>query len=97
ARDLLREDAVIFVSIDDNEVFALGMLMKRVFGETNFVATCIWQKIDGPKNTATHFSDDHEYVLVFAMKKDSWRPNRIARTEAMEARYKNPDNDPRGE
>ena len=96
AKDLLRQDGVIFVSIDDNEVAGLRLLMEKVFGSVNFVATCIWQKIDSPKNTATHFSDDHEYIMVFAMSKDMWRPNRIPRTEAMEARYKNPDNDPRG-
>lgn len=96
AKDLLRQDGVIFVSIDDNEVFALGLLMQKVFGPESFVANCIWQKIDSPKNTATHFSDDHEYVLVYALSKEHWRPNRIPRTEAMEARYKNPDNDPRG-
>ena len=96
AKDLLRQDGVIFVSIDDNEIGALRLLMEKVFAASNFIATCIWQKIDGPKNTATHFSDDHEYVLVFALNKATWRPNRIPRTEEMEARYKNPDNDPRG-
>ena len=96
AKDLLRQDGVIFVSIDDNEVATLRLLMEKVFAASNFVATCIWQKIDGPKNTATHFSDDHEYVLVFALSKATWRPNRIPRTEEMEARYKNPDKDPRG-
>lgn len=96
AKGLLRQDGVIFVSIDDNEIATLRMLMEKVFGPSNFIATCIWQKIDGPKNTATHFSDDHEYVLVFALSKAMWRPNRIPRTQEMEARYKNPDNDPRG-
>jgi adenine-specific DNA-methyltransferase len=96
AKDLLRQDGVIFVSIDDNEIGTLRLMMERVFGAWNFIATCIWQKIDGPKNTATHFSDDHEYVVVFALNKDSWRPNRIQRSDEMVARYKNPDNDPRG-
>ena len=96
ARDLLTPDGVIFVSIDDNEIASARFLLDRVFGESNFIASCIWQKIDGPKNTATHFSDDHEYVLVFARSKDAWRPHRIPRSEATTARYKNPDNDPRG-
>ncbi|HEU4663731.1 MAG TPA: DNA methyltransferase [Dokdonella sp.] len=96
ARDLLADDGVIFVSIDDNEMFRLGMLMDRVFGEENFVASVIWQKMDSPKNTARHFSDDHEYVLVYSRDKSQWHPNRLPRSEAMTARYKNPDSDPRG-
>jgi adenine-specific DNA-methyltransferase len=96
AKDLLREDGVIFVSIDDNEVFHLGMLMNEVFGEANFVANCIWQKVDSPKNTAAYFSDDHEYVMVFTLNKTCWKPNLVARSDAMVARYKNPDNDERG-
>lgn len=96
ARDLLREDGVIFVSIDDNEVYPLGMLMKQVLGERNFVATVIWQKVFAPKNTARHFSDDHDYIVVFAQNADAWRPNLLPRSAGAEARYKNPDNDPRG-
>ena len=96
AKELLAEDGVIFVSIDDNEVFNLGGLMNKVFGEKNFIANVIWQKIDSPKNTAQHFSDDHEYIICFAINKNVWRPNRLPRTEEMNARYKNPDNDPRG-
>jgi adenine-specific DNA-methyltransferase len=96
AKELLTEDGVIFVSIDDNEVFHLGLLMEQVFGAANFVANVIWQKVDSPKNTAQHFSDDHEYIICCALNKATWRPNRVPRTEAMNARYKNPDNDPRG-
>lgn len=96
AKELLADDGVIFVSIDDNEVFRLGMLMDKVFGEENFVANVIWQKVDSPKNTAQHFSDDHEYLLVYARRKGSWAPNRLPRTPEMLSRYKNPDNDPRG-
>jgi adenine-specific DNA-methyltransferase len=65
AKELLAEDGVIFVSIDDNEVFNLGLLMNRVLGERNHIATVIWQKVYSPKNTAQHFSDDHEYVLIY--------------------------------
>lgn len=96
AKELLADDGVIFVSIDDNELFRLGMLMDRVFGEDNFIANVIWQKMDSPKNTAQHFSDDHEYIAVYARNKANWRPNRLARSDEMNARYKNPDNDPRG-
>ncbi|MCX7094787.1 MAG: site-specific DNA-methyltransferase [Methylobacter sp.] len=96
AKDLLAEDGVIFVSIDDNEVFNLAPLMNQVFGERNFIATAIWQKVYSPKNTAMHFSDDHEYVLIYAINRDVWRPNAIPRSEAQDKAYKNPDNDPRG-
>ncbi len=96
AKDLLRQDGVIFVSIDDNELHHLGLLMNRVFGENNFVANVIWQKVFAPKNTAKHFSDDHEYVVVFCTSGDTWRPNLLPRSAEAEARYKNPDDDPRG-
>jgi adenine-specific DNA-methyltransferase len=96
AKDLLAEDGVIFVSIDDNELFNLGLLMNKVFGENNFIANVIWQKVFSPKNTAVHFSDDHEYVLVYAANRDVWRPNPMPRTAAQDGAYKNMDNDPRG-
>lgn len=96
AKDLLRQDGVIFVSIDDNEVHTLGLLMQRVFGERNFVANVIWQKVFAPKNTAKHFSADHEFIVAFARDGDMWRPNLLSRSEEAISRYKNPDNDPRG-
>ncbi len=96
AKELLADDGVIFVSIDDNEIFRLGMLMDRVFGEDNFIANVIWQKVFSPKGTAQHFSDDHEYVVVFARDKSKWRPNLLPRTASQDKAYKNPDNDPRG-
>ena len=97
AKALLAEDGAIFVSIDDNELFNLGLLMNQVFGEQNFVANVIWQKVFSPKNTAVHFSDDHEYVLVYAANKDKWRPNPVPRSDALDKAYKNPDKDPRGD
>ncbi|RZA30717.1 MAG: site-specific DNA-methyltransferase [Proteobacteria bacterium] len=96
AKDLLAEDGAIFVSIDDNELFNLGLLMNKVFGEGNFIANVIWQKVFSPKNTAVHFSDDHEYVLVYAADRDLWRPNPLPRSADQDKAYKNPDNDPRG-
>lgn len=96
ARDLLAEDGVIFVSIDDNELFNLGLLMNKVFGERNFIANVIWQKVYSPKSTAAHFSDDHEYVLIYAANRNIWRPNPLPRSAAQDRAYKNPDNDPRG-
>jgi adenine-specific DNA-methyltransferase len=96
ARNLLREDGVIFISIDDNEVDNLRKVCSEVFGEQNFIAQIIWQKVYSPKNTAYWFSEDHDYVLIYARSKDSWRPELLPRTAEMEARYKNLDSDPRG-
>ena len=95
-RELLREDGAIFVSIDDNEVHHLRSLMDEVFGEENFLATAIWQKVFSPKNTAKYFSEDHDYVMVYARRIETWRPNLIARGEQAVKRYKNLDDDPRG-
>jgi adenine-specific DNA-methyltransferase len=96
ARNLLREDGVIFVSIDDNEVHNLRLLMNEIFGEENFVASVIWQRVYAPKSSARHFSEDHDYVLVFAKNADLWTPNLLPRTDEQNSVYKNPDDDPRG-
>jgi adenine-specific DNA-methyltransferase len=96
ARTLLRDDGVIFISIADHEIHNLRSATDELFGPENFIATVIWHKMDGPKNTAIHFSEDHDYVVVYAKEAQSWRPNGVERTEAMIARYKNPDDDPRG-
>ncbi|MCD6415394.1 MAG: site-specific DNA-methyltransferase [Planctomycetes bacterium] len=96
ARQLLREDGVIFVSIDDNEVQNLRTVMDELFGEENFITTVIWQKVYAPKNTARHFSEDHDYVVLYARNADVWRPYLLPRTEEADARYHNPDDDPRG-
>lgn len=96
ARNLLRDDGVVFVSIADHEVHNLRVVMNEVFGEENFVAAVIWQKVYSPKNSARHFSEDHDYVVVYAKNAEGWAPRLLPRTEEMEARYGNPDNDPRG-
>lgn len=96
ARNLLRDDGVLFVSIDDNEVDNLRKVCTEVFGEANFVAQIIWQKVFSPKNSARWFSEDHDYVLVYAKSGGQWTPNLLPQTDEMVARYKNPDNDPRG-
>jgi len=96
ARNLLADDGVIFMSIDDNEVDNLREIASEIFGAQNFVAQIIWQKVYAPKNSAQWFSEDHDYILVFARDKSRWTPNPLPRTAEMEARYKNPDNDPRG-
>lgn len=95
-RELLTDDGAIFVSIDDNEVHRLRCLMDEVFGEENFVTTVIWQKIFSPKNTAKYFSEDHDFIVVYARSLEQWVPNLVKRSQEAINRYKNPDNDPRG-
>lgn len=95
-KDLLAEDGVIFVSIDDDEGHYLKALMDEIFGRENFVANIIWEKKYSPQNDAKWLSDSHDHILMYAKKKETWRPNLLPRTEAMDKRYKNPDNDPRG-
>lgn len=96
ASNLLRDDGVIFISIDDNEVHNLRKLCDEVFGEENFVAQIIWQKIHSTKNDAKYFSNSHEYVVVYAKALTDFSVNLLPRTKEMNERYKNPDNDPRG-
>jgi adenine-specific DNA-methyltransferase len=96
AHSLLKDDGVVFVSIADHEIHNLRAAMNEVFGEENFIATVIWQKVFSPKNSARHFSEDHDYVVVYAKNADAWVPRLLPRSEEMEARYTNPDNDPRG-
>lgn len=95
-RDLLSEDGSIWVSIDDNEGHYLKVVMDEVFGRRNFVATVIWHKMFSVKNSAQYFSEDHDYVSVYARNKDIWRPNELPRSDKQDAMYKNPDDDPRG-
>lgn len=95
-RELLRDDGVIFISIDDNEVHHLRMLMDEIFGEENFITTAIWQKVYAPKSSAKHFSEDHEYIAVYARDSNAWVAALLPRTEEQDKIYKNPDNDPRG-
>jgi adenine-specific DNA-methyltransferase len=96
ARNLLRDDGAIAIAIDDNEVANLRRMCDEVFGEENFIATVIWQKVFSPKNSAKHFSEDHDFIVVYARNAETWRPNLLPRTEAANARYDNPDNDLRG-
>jgi adenine-specific DNA-methyltransferase len=96
ARELLSDDGVIFISIDDNEDKNLRELCDEIYGETNFVAQLIWERAYSPKNDAKFVSNSHDYVLVYAKTIDVFTIGRLPRTEEANARYKNPDNDPRG-
>ena len=93
---LLADDGVIFISIDDTEISNLRLLMDEVFGVNNFVTTVIWHKNYAPKSSAKFFSEDHDYITVYAKNKMAWIPNLLPRTEEQDKIYKNPDNDPRG-
>jgi adenine-specific DNA-methyltransferase len=95
-RQLLRNDGSVWVHLDDAEAPYCRVLMDEVFGRQNFVATVVWQKNYASKNTARHFSVDHDYIHVYAKDAEAWEPARLARTDEMDARYLNPDNDPRG-
>jgi adenine-specific DNA-methyltransferase len=77
ARNLLREDGAIFVSIDDNEAHHLKMIMNEIFGEENFVAQIVWQK--SKKGDAKLIAQTHEYVLVYTRNKDQVIKNGIWR------------------
>lgn len=74
----------------------MRVLLDEEFGPENFISEVIWQKVYTVKNSAKHFSKDHDTILVYAAKKADWKRNRLPRTAAMDARYSNPDNDPRG-
>jgi len=96
AKNLLRQDGVIFVSIDDNEVHNLRLLMSEIFGEENFLAELIWERAYSPKNDAKYISNSHDYVLMYVKNISEFRIGRLNRTEEANSRYSNPDNDPRG-
>lgn len=96
ARNLLREDGVIFISIDDKEMHNLRKLCDEIFGGGNFVASIVWQRAFAPKNDAKHFSVSHDYILVYARNIDNFNIKLLPRSEETNSRYKNPDGDPRG-
>lgn len=96
ASNLLRDDGVIFISIDDNEVDNLKKLCNEVFGEENFVACIIWEKSYAPINLKKHFSENHDFILCYAKNLDDLVCNGLIKNDETLSRYKNLDNDPRG-
>lgn len=96
ARNLLREDGVLFLSIDDNETHNVRQMLNEVFGEENFLANIIWNHTKQSKNDERHFSRQHNQILVFR-KSESLQPFRFERTEDDNENYSNPDNDPKGD
>ena len=96
AKDLLTDDGVIFISIDDNEVENLRKICDEVFGESNFIAQLVWERAFSPKNDAKYISNSHDYILMYSKNIENFSIGRLPRTEEANARYSNPDNDPRG-
>lgn len=91
-RQLLSEDGSIWISIDDNEVHSLKLMMDEIFGVPQFVADISWQRTYSARNDSKGIVNEVEHLLVFG-KNPGWQPHKLARTEAMNAKYKNPDND----
>lgn len=96
ARNLLSDDGVIFISIDDNEQENLKKICDEIFGSQNFIAQLIWERAFSPKNDAKFISNSHDYILMYAKCIHNFVIGRLPRTEEANARYSNPDNDPRG-
>jgi adenine-specific DNA-methyltransferase len=95
-KKLLSPDGSLWITIDDNECHYLKILCDEIFGRNNFVASIIWQKIFTVKNSARHFSDMHDYILVFSKEIESWHRNLLPRSSELDSTYQNPDNDSRG-
>ena len=95
-RRLMADDGSLWITIDDNEAHYLKVLCDEVFGRANFVSSVIWEKKYSPQGNAQWLSDSHDFVLVYAKQKATWAPNLLPRTDEMDGRFKNPDNDLRG-
>ncbi|MHB8842903.1 MAG: site-specific DNA-methyltransferase [Candidatus Aquicultor sp.] len=95
-RMLMSDDGSIWISIDDDESHYLKILCDEVFGRRNFVANVVWQKKYAASNDARWLSDVHDHILAYAKDKNTWRPNLLERSEELNSKYSNPDNDPRG-
>lgn len=100
---LLADDGAIFISIDDNEQANLKLMMDEIFGGGNFLGNICWQKKQSPQNDAINFSDMHDFIVIYSKRKKNNRNdsfgfsrNLIPKTEEQNSRYKNPDNDERG-
>ena len=91
-RRMLRPDGIIFISCDDNEQAALRLIMNEIFGEDCFVSNIIWQKVYSPKNDTTGIATSTDHIVAYS-RKPNWNPFRLERTNGMNARYGNPDND----
>ena len=97
SRLLLHEtNGCFFSNIDDREISLLREILTEIFSIKDFVANIIWQKKYSPANDATWLSDDHDFLVTFALNKILWSPGRLPRNDRQNKAYSNPDNDPRG-
>lgn len=96
ARDLLKKDGVIFISIDDNEQAYLKQLCDNIFGEDNFIANVVWKHTQQSKNDERHFSRQYNYLLAYARTIEKLHVFSFGRSDEDNRNYSNPDNDPRG-
>ncbi|MDO5970170.1 site-specific DNA-methyltransferase [Flavivirga aquimarina] len=97
ARNLLKDDGVIFISIDDNEVENLSKISNEVFGEENFLTRFIWRRRKTQANLAKHIAPVHDYILVYSKNSNKLKLNRIPFSdEFIKKSFSNPDNDKRG-
>ena len=96
AKDLLKDDGVIFISIDDNEMHNLRKICDDIFGDENFIVNFIWEKHKAPKNDNKYVTENHEYILMYSKYKDNYVLNKLPRSEKNISSFSNPDNDPRG-
>jgi len=96
AKNLLRDDGVIFISIDDNEVHNLRKICDEIFGEDNFVAKVVWQRAFAPKNDNKHISAAHDFLLAYSKNYSDLFCLGLPRDKKNLSRYTNPDNDKRG-
>lgn len=94
--NLLSADGTLWISIDDDERDYLKVMCDEIFGRDNFVSCIVWQKKFSSQANSEWLSDSHDYILIYAKRKSVWRPNLLPRTDTINSRYKNPDNDPRG-
>lgn len=95
-KELLAETGSIWITLDDNEFHRLKILMDEILGEQNFVSTLIWQKKYSTKSDTKYFSEEHDFIAVYAKNIDKFELGGLERTDQQDANYKNPDNDPRG-
>ncbi len=95
-KELLAETGSIWITLDDNEFHRLKILMDEILGEQNFVSTLIWQKKYSTKSDTKYFSEEHDFIAVYAKNIDKFELGGLERTDQQDANYKNLDNDPRG-
>lgn len=93
---LMSDDGSLWITIDDNEAHYLKVMCDEVFGRTNFISNVVWQKKFAPQANSVWLSDSHDHILLYAKDSSKWRPKLLPRNEEANARYKNPDKDPRG-